>query len=425
MTATMQVGHEEYLYRLFCITNVKEFCEPTGRPELRFHTVRNCKWEAMIAQVGEVVTQNGLADCDRNILFIENKKECNNAEADLQKFYPDLPISKYYSSLTDGEGAANVKRWRTTPKCLMIATSGFGAGINYKHVRNVMIFGLPEDDKEINKCFQEAGRAGRDQQAADVWLFETGKPDKGSFAEKVMDSNRCIPGTFSELLDGELRDCRTVGCPRVCMHCEDQVIHESNKRKAVDDVEASLPGERPMYLSNVKRARGQVNIVDQIGLAITNVRQQMTGLCGYCLAKDKAEHRHIDDKCDKIVGCLRCTGVGHWTSRCQAPQLSKVLERNGNAAFRLCHFCGLGDGHGDDRFHHEPIVGTLKKCDSGLQNIVKTREIHVGVDKASVHAFQQWLGARGWLGCPWANMVTLFIVLRDAHLRKLASEFVG
>ncbi|EGF97283.1 uncharacterized protein MELLADRAFT_86104 [Melampsora larici-populina 98AG31] len=342
----------------------------------------------MIAQVGEVVTQSGLADCDRNILFIENKKECNNAEADLQKLYPDLPITKYYSNLTDGEGAANVKRWRTTPKCLMIATSGFGAGINYKH-------------------------------AADVWLFETGKPEEGSFAEKVMDSNRCIPGTFSELLDGELRDCRTVGCTRVCMHCEGQVVYESKKRKAADDVEDSLPGERPMYLSNVKRARGQVNIVDQIGLAITNVRQQLTGLCGYCLAKDKVEHRHVDDKCDKIVGCLRCTGVGHWTSRCQAPQLSKVLERNGNAAFRLCHFCGLGDGHGDDRFHHEPIVGTLKKCDSGLQNIVKTREIRVGVDKASVHAFQQWLG------CPWANMVTLFIVLRDAHLCKLASEFVG
>ncbi|EGG07548.1 uncharacterized protein MELLADRAFT_85626 [Melampsora larici-populina 98AG31] len=406
MTATMQVGHEEYLYKLFCITNVKDFREPTGRPELQFHTVKNCKWEAMISQVGKLANQSNLADRDRNILFIKNKKECNNAVEDLKKLYPDLPITKYYSKLPDGEGAGNVKHWRTTPKCLMIATN----------------------DTDINKCFQEAGQAGRDLEAANVWLFETGKPEKGSFAEKLMESHRCIAETFSEVLDGEARNCKQVGCPRVCGNCMDIANQASRKRPADKEPEVVMPGTRPMYLSNVKRARVEVNIVDKIGLAITNVRKQMAGLCGYCLAKDKVEKRHGDGKCNKVVGCARCTAGNHWSSRCEALLLSKVLERNGNAAYRLCHFCGLGDGHGQDTFHNAPIVGTLKKCDSGLQNallvsiikVLKTNDKCLAVDKASVSLFQQWLGSRGWLGCPWANMVTLFIVFRDPEIREIA-----
>ncbi|EGF97090.1 uncharacterized protein MELLADRAFT_70222 [Melampsora larici-populina 98AG31] len=448
MTATMQIGHEDYLYWLFCITNVKEFTEPTGRPELQFKTVRSSNWEAMIAQVGDIVTHSGLVDCDRNILFIENKKECNNAMDDLKKLYPNLSITKYYSKLEEGEGAANVKLWKTTPKCLMVATSGFGAGINYKHVRNVMIFGLPENDTEINKCFQEAGRAGRDMKAATVWLFETGKPEKGSFAEKIMDERRCIAETFAVPLDGEARDCTAVGCSNMCSHCTAKSASAGHKRKAIEEEELPLPGTQAMYLANVKRACVQANIVDQIALQIVKVRREMAGLCGYCLAKSHDETRHGDNgnKCDKI-GCMRCTGGDHQWSTCKAIEMSRVLGKNGSAAYRLCHFCGLGDGHGQDKFHDQRIQGQLKRCDSGLQNvcdqfcwyhfhnernllsslikILKTSDRVVHMRVADVGHFQQWLGARGWLGCPWANMVTLFIVLRYPDMRKLAQSYVG
>ncbi|KAH9806703.1 hypothetical protein DFH28DRAFT_920015 [Melampsora americana] len=421
MTATMQVGHEDYLFRLFCITNVKIFREPTGRPELQFQTVRNCKWEVMMTRVGRIVTDATLVEQDRNILFIENKKECNDAEVDLKKLHPNVPITKYYSGLPEAEAHSNVNFWRTTPRCLMIATSGFGAGINYKHVRNVLIFGLPEDDTEINKCFQQAGRAGRDLKAATVWLFEMGKPEKGSLGEKLMDMNKCITGTFSVPLDGERIDCKDVGCPRVCLHCVQNGRH-SEKRPAGEALQDPLPGTRPMYLANVKRSNVQTDIVDTLALEITRVRSLVAGLCGYCLAQ-KIETKHLDKsgRCDKI-GCLRCTGQFHGWPKCPALPMSKILEKNSNAAFRLCFFCGLGDRQGKDQFHSRQGDKNSRTCDSGLQNTLSCGDIHVQVRCATVDQFQAWLGGRGWLGCPWANMITLFVVLNSTDMMRKVTE---
>ena len=60
-----------------------------------------------------------------------------------------------------------------------------------------------------------------------------------------------------------------------------------------------------------------------------------------------------------------------------------------------------------------------------LVKMLSWADIYVPVRSASVEQFQRWLGGRGWLGCPWANMVTLFIVLRVPGMRKLAESYVG
>ena len=73
-------------------------------------------------------------DHDRMIVFIENISSCENVLKWFEANDPSQPVTIYNADLTDQAAAANANYWRETPKCIMIATSGFGAGINYAHV---------------------------------------------------------------------------------------------------------------------------------------------------------------------------------------------------------------------------------------------------------------------------------------------------
>ncbi|WAQ85150.1 hypothetical protein PtA15_5A724 [Puccinia triticina] len=53
---------------------------------------------------------------------------------------------------------------------VMVATSGFGAGINYAHLQLVISEGIP-NLKEVNKIYQQIGRAGRDGKEARIELI--------------------------------------------------------------------------------------------------------------------------------------------------------------------------------------------------------------------------------------------------------------
>ncbi|EGG00361.1 uncharacterized protein MELLADRAFT_93356 [Melampsora larici-populina 98AG31] len=439
MTATMQVGHEDTLFNVFSVRQVQVEREPTGRQELRWEIMPgDMDWKSMIKHMGTVATWRELEERDRNIIFIENIAECESTKEDLQKLHPDLITTLYHSRLSPETAKANVMMWKTTPKCLMIATSGFGAGINYKHVRNVMILGLPEDGTDVNKCFQEAGRAGRDTAPANVWLYPIGKPEKNSFAERLIEGQNCLIGTFAELLDGMHRTCADVGRPAKCNHC---VANENanHKRQVEVETEEVMPGTRPMYESNVKRAKMADLILKQIGHTILKLRKEMAGKCGHCFAKDSSRVTH--EKCDGIgKSCVRCLG-GHWVRDCPVSKMSDTLGHYGSKARFLCHFCGLPTKWlEEERFHDTSTDGKRKSCDSGLQNfcepycwyffrhrkstlgrLIKKLELpsgHVPVEKATECEFQEWLGMPGWLGCLWANMCSLFAVLRDVHIRN-------
>ncbi|KAH9806785.1 hypothetical protein DFH28DRAFT_1161337 [Melampsora americana] len=450
MTATMQIGHERTLFNLFSIQNVIIKREPTGRPELQFAVLEKGDDLKMFRKVCNIINDKSLANRDRNILFIEHIQSCNKMMTEILKKYPDAPVTIYNSKLADDVGQANIEKWQKTPKCLMIATSGFGAGINYKHVRNVMIAGLPNDFREVNKCFQEAGRAGRDGAQATVWIFELSHPEKGSFGEKLMDRSQCIAATFSSVLDNESRSCADVGCFKACSSCWAQGVQAAHKRKDAPPAEI-LPGEQPMYIANVKRARKKDLLVADIGLEIVKNRQSWRGYCGWCLAKDQQLVKHSGIFCNTMGGaCLRCYDHGHRvTARgnqpgCQIKPVSAVLQAHGSKDRFMCHFCGLPEKFTHDQtqdvFHEKLTDGSMATCDSGLQNLCERycwyyfrhnlkylREIigilempygNVSLTDASSKDIQEWLGSNGWLGCSWANMVTLFIVIQYPDLQK-------
>lgn len=127
-------------------------------------------------------------------------------------------------------------------------------------------------------------------------------------------------------------------------------------------------------------------------------------------------------------------------SQCQTEPVSDVIKRHRKKAKFQCEFCGLGEEIEGDKMHVVTKDPKDQQCFSGLQDVcerycwyhfrhkLSVVEAVIGdldfpggsvkVSKASTNEWQEWLGCTGWLGCPWSNMVTLFIVLRHEDIRK-------
>ena len=128
------------------------------------------------------------------IVYVRNRQRAQELAAYLQE--KNISADFYHAGLNSKERSAKQETWKIGEKAMrregekqgirvIVATNAFGMGIDKPDVRVVIHHDLPDT---IEAYFQEAGRAGRDEQKAFAVLLYDPSQDKAKARKRVADN---------------------------------------------------------------------------------------------------------------------------------------------------------------------------------------------------------------------------------------------
>ena len=117
------------------------------------------------------------------IVYVRNRQRTQEIAAYLNE--NGISADFYHAGLTSKERSAKQEAWKSNLTRVIVATNAFGMGIDKPDVRMVIHHDLPDT---IEAYFQEAGRAGRDEQKAFAVLLYDPSQDKAKARKRIADN---------------------------------------------------------------------------------------------------------------------------------------------------------------------------------------------------------------------------------------------
>ena len=157
-------------------------CVVTGfdRPNLRYEVRRGGKKEQILMQLmRSEKSQSG-------IIYCATRKKVESVCQLLCE--QGVPATRYHAGLSEEERKNNQEDFVYDRKPVMVATNAFGMGIDKSNVRYVIHYNMPQS---LEAYYQEAGRAGRDGEAAEcVLLYPAGDVATARYLIEHSEDNR-------------------------------------------------------------------------------------------------------------------------------------------------------------------------------------------------------------------------------------------
>ena len=210
-TATATADVREDIMRLLSLND--PFCTVTGfdRPNLFFDVQRpKHKMAALLELIREREGKSGIVYCATRA-HVEQVCEglCRAG----------IPATRYHAGLDEVERHKNQDDFQFDRKTVMAATNAFGMGIDKSNVSFVIHYSMPTS---LEAYYQEAGRAGRDGEAADCILFFAVQDlhtarffIENSGNEEIEEEDRqMLRQRDRQRLNAMIGYCKTTGCLR-------------------------------------------------------------------------------------------------------------------------------------------------------------------------------------------------------------------
>lgn len=209
-TATQQV--QEDVARILQLNDPLYVVTGFDRPNLHYEVLRPKNRSAVLRELlQERRNKSG-------IIYCATRKE---VEKCCQRLCDQgFSATRYHAGLSPEERQANQEEFIYDRCQIMVATNAFGMGIDKSNVSYVIHYNMP---KSLEAYYQEAGRAGRDGEAADcILLYASGDVQTARFLIQNSTENEALSAEERRLvmqqdytrLDVMIGYCKTTKCLR-------------------------------------------------------------------------------------------------------------------------------------------------------------------------------------------------------------------
>jgi len=237
-----------------------------------------------------------------------------------------IPIAAvYHADMLDDDQLEAVSQWRSGEKSIMVATSGFGTGVDYPSVRLVVHVGGSYDTLALA---QANGRAGRDGKYAEnlVVVARNGRPDEKPYSvRRWLESNdECRVQRLAVDIDGA-----------ACLPC---VLAKRPPCDVCARVGTASEPDPVETAALQAAAAARKRVVDEACDLVDKVRLRLDSpTCYLCMMKGQFSGTHAHSACPTIKWtCYGCLQHGHDRLHC-TNDMAKLSFKN------VCFKCGLPD----------------------------------------------------------------------------------
>ncbi|KAJ3505325.1 hypothetical protein NLJ89_g7481 [Agrocybe chaxingu] len=338
LSGTMNKHLVDVSKKHFCLSpNTLVLRMSTNRPELRY-VWNQTDAPSILDRISSLVKRHLASPQDRALVFVPFL----NVGVTLAQA---LNAPFYHGQLDESAQQSAYRAWVDGKSPVMVATSAFGTGNDYPHVRLIVHAGTPFDAISF---IQEVSRAGRDRASATCILLHTKpnipRPDlspeedlSGRIAmhEAIM-SSMCIRFLLTSYIDGHGTRCTDTPGQELCSRCSTQTTQAGSSQPTGVHHHPS-----PFLESTRVAKRVRVGREQEENEYVRNFKHQLSrfsNACAICYVFAVNHTIHGLKECPTLVRQLGPNALGQFFDWSRSIRYSSQ---------KVCYFCHIPQGPND------------------------------------------------------------------------------